>query len=201
MVEYLYNVRKDTKYIMNHKGTQKIETERLVLRRFTLDDVQDAYEGWYSDPEVAMCMQWEVHTDIEQTKKFITEYFIESYENLNSYRWAIALNENNKCVGSVGLFVAVDYHSVADVAYALSKEYWNKGIISEALTAVIHYGLLEVGINRIEAFHAVSNPASGKVMQKAGMKYEGHARQKYKSQRGFEDSDLYAILREDLINK
>ena len=53
---------------------------------------------------------------------------------------------------------------------------------------------------RIEAYHAVNNPASGKVMKNAGMKYEGRMRKKYRSHIGFEDSDLYAILREDIVN-
>jgi ribosomal-protein-alanine N-acetyltransferase len=69
------------------------------------------------------------------------------------------------------------------------------------LKKVLHFALLEVGVNRVEAFHAVANPASGRVMQKAGMTLEGHARQKYRSHNGLESSDLYAILAEDYFGK
>jgi ribosomal-protein-alanine N-acetyltransferase len=72
--------------------------------------------------------------------------------------------------------------------------------ISEALKKVLRFGLIEVSLNRIEAFHAINNPASGKVMIKCGMRYEGRAGQKYRSHNGFEDCDMYAILREDLIH-
>ena len=185
---------------MNHTGTQKIETERLILRRFTMDDVPDAYNNWKSDPDVAKYMQWDAQTDIEQTKDYFMRYYIGNYEKHDYYRWAIALKEDNKVIGSVGFHISSEYDSIADVSYALGKRFWNKGIMSEALTAVVSHALNVVGINRLEAFHAVSNPGSGRVLQKAGMKFEGHARQKYRNRhRGFEDCDMYAILREDLV--
>ena len=87
-----------------------------------------------------------------------------------------------------------------EAAYCLSRQYWGRGIVTEALRAVLNFGLLEVGFNRIEAYHAVNNIGSGKVMQNAGMKYEGRMRKKYRSHMGFEDSDLYAILKEDLLD-
>lgn len=184
---------------MNHIGTKQIETDRLILRRFTVDDVADAYNNWFSDPDVAMYMRWDAHTNISETEKFITR-FAADYEKPDFYRWAITLKENNIAIGAIGFHVESEYDSVADVSYTLCKKFWNNRIISEALKSVLRYALIDVGINRIEAFHAVANPASGKVMQNAGMKYEGHARQKYKSHKGFEDCDMYAVLIEDLTD-
>lgn len=183
---------------MNHVGTQKIETVRLILRKFNINDVADAYDNWYSDPEVTMWLQNNVHTDISQTKDYLS-WFISSYEKPDFYRWAITLKSDNKAIGSIGFTINSERDSVADLSYSLSKKHWNQGIVTESLISVLKYGLLKVGVNRIEAFHATNNPASGKVMQKAGMKYEGHSRQKYKSHKGFEDCDLYAILKEDLF--
>jgi ribosomal-protein-alanine N-acetyltransferase len=85
-----------------------------------------------------------------------------------------------------------------DISYSLGRAFWNKGLISESLSEVIKFGLISVGLNRLEAFYALSNPSSGKVMEKCGMKFEGIARQKYKSHVGFEDCGMYAILREDI---
>lgn len=181
---------------MVHIGTRQIETERLILRRFTMEDVGDAFCGWFTDPDVAMYMRWDAHSDISQTQKFIT-CFVADYEKSDFYRWAIALKKDNRAIGAVGFHIESEYDSVADVSYTLSKAFWNQGIISEALKAVLQYALVDIGVNRVEAFHAIDNPASGKVTLKAGMKYEGHARQKYRSHKGFEDCDLYAAVAED----
>ena len=196
---------------MQHIGTQPFETERLLLRRFTPEDSADAHR-WFCDSEVAVYMRWDAHTDIAQTEAFLASWIAE-YEQPNFYRWAIALKEDNRAIGSIGFHVDDDYDAVADPSYALCKVYWGRGIVSEALAAVLRYALLDdhpnesadspgtpgVGLNRVEAFHAVDNPGSGRVMQKAGMRYEGHARQKYRSHKGFEDCELYALLREDLL--
>lgn len=180
---------------MNHIGTRPIETQRLLLRGFTPADAADAHL-WLCDPDVAMYMHWDAHTELAQTEAFIADW-VESYEKPSFYRWAIVPKEEGRAVGAIG-FYAQGYDAVADCAYSLRKAYWNRGIVSEALTAVLRYALLDVGLNRVEAFHAIANPGSGRVMQKAGMQYEGRARQKYRSHKGFEDCDLYAILREDL---
>lgn len=184
---------------MVHIGTRQIETERLILRRFTMEDVGDAFHGWFSDPDVAMYMRWDAHSDIPQTQEFISR-FVADYEKPDFYRWVIALKKDNRAIGAVGFHIESEYDSVADISYTLSKAFWNQGIISEALKAVLRYALVEVGVNRVEAFHAIDNPASGKVMLKAGMKYEGHARQKYRSHKGYEDCDLYAAVATDWRN-
>ena len=187
---------------MNHKGTVSLETERLILRKFTMDDVTDVYNNWLSDPDVAMYMQWDAHTDVKQTHDWVAGYYVANYDKHNFYRWAIALKVDNNAIGSVGFNIEKEYDSVADVSYALCKRFWNKGIMSEALKAVVAFAFDEVKINRLEAFHAVSNPGSGRVLQKAGMKYEGHARQKYRNrQRGFEDCNMYAIIADEYYNQ
>jgi ribosomal-protein-alanine N-acetyltransferase len=161
-----------------------------------MEDAADAFRGWFSDPEAAMYMRWEAHSDISQTRDFIARV-VADYEKLDFYRWTIALKKDNKAIGAIGLHIESEYDSVADVSYTLSKAFRNQGIVSEALKAVVQYAFVEVGVNRIEAFHAVANPASGKVMLNAGMRYEGHALQKYKSHKGFEDCDLYAAVAEN----
>ncbi|MDR3314384.1 MAG: GNAT family N-acetyltransferase [Oscillospiraceae bacterium] len=185
---------------MTHKGTVTLETERLILRRFALRDAADAYQNWFSDPEVAMYMRWDAHGSVVQTEAFM-EHFVATYEKPNFYRWAIALKTDNRAIGAIGFHVEDDNDAVADAAYSLGKAFWNRGIASEALQAVLRFAFVAVGVNRMEAFHAVNNPASGKVMQKAGMQFEGRSRQKFKSHKGFEDCDTYAILAEDYLSK
>jgi [ribosomal protein S5]-alanine N-acetyltransferase len=182
---------------MNHIGTAALETERLLLRRFRISDAQNAYKNWFSDPDVAMYMRWDAHTDIQQTEEFLQKV-VTDYEKPDFYRWAITMRTSSEVIGAIGLHIEDEFDMVADVSYALGKAFWGKGIVTEALKEVLRFGFLVVGVNRIEAFHAVNNPASGKVMKKAGMQYEGRLRQSYRSHNGFEDSDLYAIIRSDM---
>lgn len=182
---------------MQHKGTVTLETERLILRKFTIEDADEMFSNWANDDEVAKYMRWDAHKTIDETIDVLKNR-IERYNNLNTYHWAIVLKDIDLLVGNVALMISNEKDQCGEVAYCLSRKYWEKGIVSEALSKVLHFGLMEVGFNRIEAYHAVANPGSGKVMQKAGMQYEGRMRQKYLSHAGFEDSDLYAILKEDL---
>jgi ribosomal-protein-alanine N-acetyltransferase len=182
---------------LNHKGTVELQTERLLLRRFTLGDAGDMFANWASDPEVARFMRWDAHQDAGETKE-ILQGWIKRYESPDTYYWAVILKDYGRPVGTICLYVDSEYDSVGGVAYCLGRQWWGQGITAEALERILRFGLLEVGLNRIEAFHSVRNPGSGRVMQKAGMKYEGRSRQKYRSHDGYEDCDLYAILKEDL---
>ena len=183
---------------LNHKGTITLETQRLILRKFKLEDAEAMYSNWSSDEEVAKYMRWNAHKTIDETISIIRSR-IEHYSEPNNYHWVIVLKDELLPIGAISLFCQSEYDRCGEVAYCLSQSFWGQGIASEALTRVIRFGLAEIGFNRIEAYHAVNNPGSGKVMKKAGMQFEGRLRQKYRSHVGLEDSDLYAILREDIV--
>ena len=85
----------------------------------------------------------------------------------------------------------------AEVGYSLSRAYWNRGFMTEALTCVLEFGFTRLNLNRIEAQHECDNPASGHVMRNAGMKHEGTLRQRIYNKGRFSDVDLYAILKSD----
>lgn len=80
---------------MVHIGTRQIETERLILRRFTMTDVDDAFHGWFSDPDVAMYMCWDAHIDVSRTQDLISR-FVFDYEKPDFYRWAITLKKTTE---------------------------------------------------------------------------------------------------------
>lgn len=184
----------------NHKGTIPIETNRLALRRFTPDDAEAMFHTWANDDEVTRYMRWDAHKTVDETKQVISSW-VEKYENEDFYLWSIALKDTNAPIGTMGMFCVNSGDMCYEVAYCTGRAYWGMGYVSEALKAVLEFGLQTVGINRIEAYHAINNPGSGKVMQKCGMSYEGRARQKYKSHMGFEDCDMYAVLKNDLQQK
>lgn len=181
---------------MKNIGTQTLITDRLILRRFTVEDAEDAFHGWYHDADASRYMRWIPHDTMEQTKELL-QTIVADYGKADQYRWAVTLKPVDKAIGAIGLTIENEYDSVASFAYLLNKAYRNRGIITEVLRAIFDYAFLSVGVNRMEAYHACKNPASGKVMQKAGMKYEGHARQKFRGKDGYEDCDLYAIIAED----
>lgn len=181
-----------------HKGTVTLTTERLILRRFTIEDDISMFNNWANDDDVAKYMRWDAHKDISETRDVLSKR-IEKYSDLKTYIWAIVLKSIDEPIGSIGLMILNEYDMCADAAYCIGKSYWGNGYAAEALREVIRFGLLEINFNRIEAYHSINNMASGKVMQNAGMQFEGRMRQKYKSHYGFEDSDMYAVLKQDLI--
>ncbi len=156
---------------MHHKGTNSIETIRLILRKFTEYDDKDMFTTWASDPEVCKYLSWGPHKDITVTRKRIADW-IKNYNLENTYIWAIHLKSMNKPIGSISVEISNDAQGSCEIGYCLGKEYWNRGIMTEALIAVMHYLFYEIGYQYIRAKHDVENIASGRVMQKAGMRFE-----------------------------
>lgn len=184
--------------MINHKGTTEINTKRLLLRRFMDSDAEVMFTTWANDPEVTRYLSWRPHGTIEVTKDIISSW-IGSYEKQDFYNWAIFLKEAGKVIGSIGLVDLSEENQRCEIGYCIGKDYWNLGITTEALRAVMVFSFNEVGFNRIQAKHHKDNPASGRVMQKAGMKYEGRLREYFKDKDGeFVDCDLYSIVRADL---
>lgn len=174
-------------------------TQRLVLRPVRMSDAEDMYE-YSRDPEVARHVLWDAHRSIHQTREYI-RFLIRQYRNAAPGTFAIALRDSGKVIGTIGfMWVQTDNRS-AEVGYSLSRAYWNQGIMSEALTAVVEFGFTKLGLNRIEAQHDCDNPASGHVMLHAGMRHEGTLRQRLYNKGRYVDVDLYAILRSDFLGK
>lgn len=141
-------------------------------------------------------MKWQHHKNIKETETKIHDW-VNRYKYNNFYQWAITYKDSDEPIGAIGLFVVNESDLCGDFAYSIGRKYWCMGVATEALKAVLKFAFETVGFNRIESYHSLDNPASGKVMLKAGMKLEGLARQKYKSNVGFEDSYIYSILREE----
>lgn len=181
---------------MTHKGTVTLKTERLLLRRFTLDDAEAMYRNWASDPEVTKYLTWQPHTSIDVTLQQI-DSLISKYEEPNFYQWAIVPKDLGEPIGGINIVRSnMDTGSVT-IAYRIGKAWWRKGYTSEAFATVIKFLFEEVCVNRIEATHLQENPNSGKVMAKCGLKYEGTLRQAGKNNQGVFDELYYAILAED----
>ena len=181
---------------MNKAGTQRIATKRLILRRFKIEDAEDMYQNWASDPEVTRFLTWPVHSSVDVTRRLITEW-ISSYEDGGYFNWVIEYKKTGKAIGNISVVKLNEDTEAADMGYCMGRAYWGQGIMPEALKAVIDYLFDVVGLNRIAACHDVNNPKSGRVMDKAGMKQESILRASGKNNLGICDEVWHAIIRED----
>ena len=179
--------------IFTHLPT--IRTQRLILRTARMSDAQDLYE-YSSDPEVARHVLWTAHTSIHQTRTYI-RYLLRQYKSGAPSSYVIALRDTGKVIGTIGYMWIKPEDRSGEVGYSLHRGYWNQGIMTEALEAVLALGFLKLNLNRIEAQHETANPASGRVMQHVHMQHEGTLRQRFYNKGRFVDVELYAILRKD----
>lgn len=181
-----------------HKGTRVLETERLILRPFKEGDEVQIYHNWASDDEVTKYLTWPTHASVEVTKKLV-DMWIEEGKDLTTYHWGAQLKASGQLVGSMGVVGGNENRKRCTMGYCLSRAYWGKGLTTEALKAMNEFLIKEVGYERVEAYHDVENIASGKVMEKAGMCYEGTLR-RY-SPRGdgkLYDVKMYSLLKEEI---
>ena len=180
---------------MEHKGTKRLETPRLILRRFAVEDAPAMYKNWASDPDVTKFMTWPPHADTSVTESILRDW-VSKYDDPAYYQWAIVFKpfSTQEPIGSIAAVRVVDALRMAHIGYCIGKAWWHQGVMSEALQCVIDFLFDEVGMNRIEALHDPRNPHSGGVMKKCGRLYEGRRRQGDRNNQGICDADCYAIL-------
>lgn len=172
-----------------------IETPRLRLRKLTLKDAENMF-SYCSNEEVAKYVTWDRHETIDNTIDFIM-FVLEQYQSKKIAPWAIEVKETNEMVGTIDFVSWSTHHHHAEIGYALSQQYWGKGMIPEAATALLTFGFENMNLERIEARCFVENTASAKVMEKIGMTREGTMKKKMFTKGKFWDVNCYAILRED----
>lgn len=179
-----------------HKGTQRLETDRLILRRAARGDAVPMFNNWASDANVTAYLTWPTYEKID-TAYQILDQWIKEYEKSNYYQWMIVLKEIDEPIGSISVVRQNDSVEEAEIGYCIGSRWWHRGIVSEALAAVIKYLFTEVGMNRISARHDPNNPHSGGVMRKCGMTFEGIHRSADRNNQGICDAAQYAILKMD----
>ena len=156
---------------MKSIGTKTLHTERLILRRFCEDDAQAMFENWASRLDNLTYVTWDPHPNVDFTKSSIRTW-VASYDNPNYYKWAICLKENpNHVIGDISLVSMDEENSSCEIGYILGLNYWGRGIMTEALKDVLSFCLDEIGFDQVDACYASLNPASGCVMEKAGMTF------------------------------
>ena len=173
-----------------------METERLILRRFTADDAEPAFKNWTSSDGVTKFLRWPTYRDISAMRDYIN-FQLENYKKIDTYDWAIVLKELGEPIGSMGAVAFNEKAQSVEIGYCIGEKWWRRGYTSEALAAVIKFFFEEIGVNRVYSEHDPRNPNSGKVMEKCGMKYEGTLRQADFNNSGICDTRIYGILAEE----
>ena len=147
-------------------NTPELETERLRLRKFTENDLSALY-AIFSDQEVNTYLPWYPLASLADTQSFFEKHFLSVYAKPKGYAYAICLKSDDIPIG----YVCVSTREGHDLGYGLRKEFWRRGIVTEAVRAVIQQ-VKEEGLSYITATHDVNNPHSGRVMQAVGMRYQ-----------------------------
>ena len=182
--------------MMKHIGTVLLETERLILRRFTMEDDAAMFANWVTDPDVTRYLMWKTHDNVEETRQILSEW-VSSYEKPGHYHWAMEIKETGTLIGSIAAVIVKDDIEMVHIGYCIGKAWWRKGYTSEALMRLVQFFFEDVGMNRVESRHDPRNPNSGKVMKKAGLRYEGTMRAADWNNQGRCGAAYYAILAKD----
>jgi len=175
------------------KGLPTIETDRLLLRPFTLADAPDV-QRLASERDIASTTLNIPHPYEDGMAEQWIEAHEERYEKGELANFAVVLRSDDSLIGSIGLSIN-QQHAYAELGYWIGKPYWNRGYCTEAAEAVVRYGFEVLGLKRICACHFKRNPASERVLRKIGMTHEGCLRQHVKKWGVFEDLEQYGILK------
>lgn len=178
---------------MKHLGTIQLETARLTLRRFTADDAVPLFDNWASDDEVTRYLTWPTHKSVDASREYV-DRCVEGYSDLSVYQWGIELKDTRELIGNISVVRVLDDIECLELGWVLGRRYWGNGYVAEAARSVMDFLFAEVGANCICAGHDVSNPNSGRVMQKIGMHYDGTLRQSARNNQGIVDMAYYSIL-------
>ena len=182
---------------MEHKGTVRRETERLILRPFVVEDGVAGFHNWMSDEKVTEFLRWPTHKDVSISERVVKEWVEEYEKNKAFYQWAIVPKYLGEPIGTISVVDMNERVDMVHIGYCIGSKWWGNGYMSEAFAEIVPFLFEEVGVKRIEAQHDPNNPASGKVMTKCGLKYEGTLRKADWSNKGIVDAAMYALLKEE----
>ncbi|WP_261134808.1 GNAT family N-acetyltransferase [Bacillus sp. Marseille-Q3570] len=183
--------------MINYFGTPKIETERLILRKMELSDAQKVFDHWLSDERVSDNRVNAAHKTVLETIERISK-IVSDYANDEFCWWGIERRIDGVLIGEIDLYDFDNITGNCEVSYSIGYEWWNQGYGTEALRAVVEFGFRHMNIHKIAAAHNIDNPASGKVMGKAGMVQEGIIRHMIRNAKNqYKDCAVYGILQED----
>lgn len=185
--------------MLTHIGTQTIETERLILRRFEYSDTEAMFRNWIADERIQSMYSEPVYTTTEAVNELLKKY-IGSYENRDYYRWAVTLKSSDECIGQIAYFLVDSKNNFAEIEYCIGSEFQCKGYATEATKAVIKYGFDRIDLHKVQICTKSINSASKRVIEKCGFTYEGTLRDYFYMNGEYVGRLYFSMLREEYHN-
>lgn len=154
---------------MKHAGTQPIDTQRLHLRPFQLEDSASMLKNWIADPAIQHEYGEPLYPTIDGVNALL-EQWISRYQQPDFYRWAIIEKATDACIGQIAFCRVYSDMKTAEIEYCIGQSRWGKGYANEALSAVITYAFENTDFAKLEAYHRAENRKSGRVLEKSSMR-------------------------------
>jgi ribosomal-protein-alanine N-acetyltransferase len=171
-----------------------IETERLLLRKFTSEDAADLY-ALRSNPEAMKYIGKSLLRNVEEAEKLIEVYLKNIAENI-SITWKVSLkHESDRLIGTIGYHTVDKDHYRAEIGYMIHPTMWGKGYMHEAISVILPIGLNELGFHSIEAKVNPENEKSCQALLKHGFVKEAHFKENYCFQGRFQDTAVYSLVK------
>ena len=181
---------------MEHKGTVTLETPRLWLRRLCPEDAEAAFRNWTGDARVTSFLTWKPHESLEATRKLFAEWGAR-YADPMFYQWGIVPKLLGEPIGTVSVVRFLKDGACAELGACIGRDWWGLGISVEAVSAVLRFLFLTVGMPEVGACHDVENTASGRVIQKCGLAYRMTLNGQGRNNRGVVDLARYSLTRRE----
>ena len=180
-------------------GTQTIETERLILRRFEYSDIDSALRNWIGDEKT----QWDYgepcYSTAEEVRELFDTKYIVSYSKPDYYRWAVIERDTLECIGQIAFFTLDSNNNHGEIEYVIGPAFQGRGYATEITKAVISFGFDKINLHRIEIDCRTENTASQRVIEKCGLTFEGIFRDFFWRKDHYEGRKVYSILKKDWI--
>ncbi|MBO7135648.1 MAG: GNAT family N-acetyltransferase [Spirochaetaceae bacterium] len=177
-------------------GTETIETERLILRRFSFEDADSMMKNWAADDEVQFNYGEPSYKTKDEVNGLLTKY-IAGYENGCYFRWAIIEKQSKECIGQIAYFLVDGKNHFGEIEYCIGAAYQRRGYATEATKAVIDYGFDKIQFNKVQICVRPSNMSSKKVIEKCGFTHDGTLREYFYRNGKYEDRMYFSILRRE----
>ncbi len=185
--------------MLNHIGTQRIETERLLLRRFEYSDGDAMLRHWAADEKIQSLYSEPVYSTPDEVRGLLDKY-IGAYEKDDYYRWAVIEKNSGECIGQIAYFLVDSKNHFAEIEYCIGSRFQCRGYATEATRAVVAYGFEKINLHKVQICTKTINAPSRRVIEKCGFTFEGTLRDFFYMDGAYVGRHYFSMLRSEYIS-